>query len=901
MSNNKYIYKYEKYKYKYDIIKNNNNAFVGGAPDVIKNEIYLETPYDDEIDNAAPVIDVTGKYKPGEICKFKNKKITVSLHETTYFYHLKAYWLTPGHYCYCTLSCYDNTINEDKIIEDFEETSKYIGKTISVVKDYNDYVLNNLVTKDILDWKLLSSNPRATKLIEEKLKQEPNSPDINWQKLSINPKMVHILNDMPEKIWWHSLAQNPNAMHLLEQRAIKYKNIWSTEMWEYISAHPNAMGILEKYPNKIEISGLSRNPNMIAISKRIAYTNKAFDILTTFNWWTGMANPNIMSMFTDPVKMNIKLHEIQKEMNWYILSSNPGAIPMLKWGLENGICVNDKISYDDVCDVTCVSMAALSRNPNPEAIKLIVTPESKINWIGLSRNPNPEAIALLKNNMENISWHGLSSNTHPEAIALLKNNMENINWKTLSRNTNPEACGLWLTRKKNDNSTQEELYGNPSGNPAIFVKNLEGGGHRALSFIIKTHDGRINYPPISNIPPEVVDNIHEYSGNTFSTPLILFKNKYFYQIKAYFLTEGQYCYCELTYIDDIKKKTRIIKDFEETSKYIGKTITVKRIKFRGYVLKAPINGWRLSIGLLCSNPRAIDLIEMELLKDPDGTYINWGDLASNPNAIHILESNQDKITRYGNDKLANNLNAMHILEERLDAIIDIETRKYTFSDISSHPNAMGVLEKYPQIRDRSNIMLNPNIDILKKFGFYDIQWGNISQNPHIMSMFKNTPVVRIESIYRWLDWKAVMKNPNAIPIISWCLDNEYNENYNGVLHRIILDNIKFLSLNPNMFKLFKSKFSYKDANETNVRPVDEYILFTGKEYKIDWTMLSENPSPEAIKLLQQYPNKSVINGLVNNTNPDAYDILITKPDIYELYNNDDRFRMKLLENPIIFE
>jgi hypothetical protein len=63
---------------------------------------------------------------------------------------------------------------------------------------------------------------------------------------------------------------------------------------------------------------------------------------------------------------------------------------------------------------------------------LLTANPSKIKWRYLSKNPNPEAIKLLKTNLDEIDWYLLSAN--PAAIELLKENRAKINWNYFSGN-----------------------------------------------------------------------------------------------------------------------------------------------------------------------------------------------------------------------------------------------------------------------------------------------------------------------------------------------------------------------------------------------------------------------------------------------------------------------------------
>ena len=67
---------------------------------------------------------------------------------------------------------------------------------------------------------------------------------------------------------------------------------------------------------------------------------------------------------------------------------------------------------------------ALSRNPNPAIIPLIIANLNKVNWDRLSLNPY--AIPILIENLDKINWSLFSMNVN--AIPILINNFGKINW-----------------------------------------------------------------------------------------------------------------------------------------------------------------------------------------------------------------------------------------------------------------------------------------------------------------------------------------------------------------------------------------------------------------------------------------------------------------------------------------
>ena len=115
--------------------------------------------------------------------------------------------------------------------------------------------LREWVHPEKLDWYWLSENPEAIHLIREALEQ--NLDKIYWDRLSLNPKAIYILEKNLDKINWKYLSSNPAAIHILEQNPDKID-------WQRLSCNPVAIHLiskaLEQKPDKIDWSQLSRNP-----------------------------------------------------------------------------------------------------------------------------------------------------------------------------------------------------------------------------------------------------------------------------------------------------------------------------------------------------------------------------------------------------------------------------------------------------------------------------------------------------------------------------------------------------------------------------------------------------------------------------------------------------------------
>lgn len=74
----------------------------------------------------------------------------------------------------------------------------------------------------------------------------------DWEKLSLHPKAIPLLEHYMEYIDWWMLSMNPGSIPFLEKNPDKIK-------WLYLSLNPNALHLLAKNSNEIAWSFLERN------------------------------------------------------------------------------------------------------------------------------------------------------------------------------------------------------------------------------------------------------------------------------------------------------------------------------------------------------------------------------------------------------------------------------------------------------------------------------------------------------------------------------------------------------------------------------------------------------------------------------------------------------------------
>ena len=148
-----------------------------------------------------------------------------------------------------------------------------------------------------------------------------------------------------------------------------------------------------------------------------------------------------------------------------------------------------------------------------------------------------------------------------------------------------------------------------------------------------------------------------------------------------------------------------------------------------------------------------------------------------------------------------------------------------------------------------------------------------------------------------IDWESLSSNPNAIDLLqkysykinwSW-LSGNTNPGAIEMLktHSHLID-WRVLSANPAAIDMLKNKI--EQESKMNERQLEKL------KDKIDWDMLSQNPNPEAIKILKANPDNINLDFL--SANPAAIDILKANVDDiswYELSANTNPEAIELLK------
>lgn len=332
-------------------------------------------------------------------------------------------------------------------------------------------IVFKLLKKEIqnvhINWHLLSSKTdlEVIDLLSERIKFENQLSKeeydklqlpykINWKLLSANPKAIKILkeeydNPNSDKLVWSALCSNPNAFDILKEEYKEYPNS-NKLVWSAICSNPNPkiVKLLEKelkiFPQHIDMNALAGNKT----TEVIKFLNDNFDLKINedIDFWRilfGNSNSEILEIIKNVLPINR-----------FLPTSS-----LSKYGSKEIIAFLREKANNHL-----ISLSDLASNPLPEAIALLKEKltKNKITPVickSLSENSNPGVITLLEKefikNPDNpdILWRTLSSNTNKEVIDLLRKRMnyENsltkkryhnlnmfhmINWDIVSKNPN---------------------------------------------------------------------------------------------------------------------------------------------------------------------------------------------------------------------------------------------------------------------------------------------------------------------------------------------------------------------------------------------------------------------------------------------------------------------------------
>jgi hypothetical protein len=190
--------------------------------------------------------------------------------------------------------------------------------------------------------------------------------------------------------------------------------------------------------------------------------------------------------------------------------------------------------------------------------------------------------------------------------------------------------------------------------------------------------------------------------------------------------------------------------------------------------------------------------------------VSWHHLSINPNAISILEKYPNLIVWR---QLSRNANAIHLLEKNLS--------KVDWNELSINPNAIHLLEKYPEKINWHRLSMNSNAIYLLENNLDKINWEWLSSNPNAIHLLNKN----LDKI----DWYWLSLNPNANPILEKNLDkidwHMLSKNPNAItILENNLDKIhwRVLSENPNAIHLL-ANLDYENMKE-NIKEFNQELI-----------------------------------------------------------------------------
>ena len=149
------------------------------------------------------------------------------------------------------------------------------------MEEFDDYA--ELDDDKKIDWKLLSSNPKAIDILIKKWKAEK-------RLMRFNNEIYDRLKELNMIISWEYLSINPEAIKLIKKKLKlenklsenRYYNLSKFEKisWKNLSSNPNAIKILSLPENKdmIDWNNLSKNPNAMKLIKKKIIEEKSLSL-----------------------------------------------------------------------------------------------------------------------------------------------------------------------------------------------------------------------------------------------------------------------------------------------------------------------------------------------------------------------------------------------------------------------------------------------------------------------------------------------------------------------------------------------------------------------------------------------------------------------------------------------
>jgi hypothetical protein len=360
-------------------------------------------------------------------------------------------------------------------------------KVFSILrKEYRD---NS--NSDKLDWKALSRNPNAISILKKEYELNPNRIDfdslssnthrdaIKLLKRRIEVENQYLPNSWDKIINWRSLSANPNAIKLIREE-YERDPVSNRINFTELSKHPQISKLTDILLEKTNFKKLY----MVYLESNPFAPDKLLDNIDRNLVFKAADNPNLYVI-------NLMRKEYEKEhstinIKWYPLSEStiPDAIKLLRDIIEHEIEKNEKRRSHTSIYGSFIDFTRLSANPTDEAISLLkeyvdielrsTCTKSNVDWDALSSNPHPIAIELLRNKIDRERNEVYDVNLKEPYIG-----KDIINWGNIAANIGAiELIKEKLIKESPDAffgriSTYDKVYkidkNKLSTNPAIFV------------------------------------------------------------------------------------------------------------------------------------------------------------------------------------------------------------------------------------------------------------------------------------------------------------------------------------------------------------------------------------------------------------------------------------------------
>jgi hypothetical protein len=385
------------------------------------------------------------------------------------------------------------------------------------------------------------------------------------------------------------------------------------------------------------------------------------------------ANYNAIDFFSLP--------ENQKHINYSKLSknTNPEAIKLIKERLliEKDIPYEILQKEENKIDWDILLENSVAINGLEKEFEEYFMKGKKKDLLNLLNNENSKAIKILKKLLksgkyinDDIDWDCISGNPSPEAFKLLKKNINKINWKYLSTNTHPKAIKL----------LEKEIE-----------KHMEWNFEELDNYAELDDDKKIDWEFISSNPKTIHILIKKWKNE---------RRLMRFDIEKYNKLKNLNMIISWEYVSDNPEAIKLIKKKIKLEDKLSENRYYNLSKFE-----------KINWSVLSSNPNAVEILSLPENED----WINWTILTKNPNAMKLIKK---KIIKEESLSLSNNSQLTKSLSHSSDGLF-YDNSSFLESSTDS-PLSYNFLSESNQLQETSSkdsinpylLSENPSIFIL---------------------------------------------------------------------------------------------------------------------------------------------------------------------------------------------